>query len=199
MRRILSCALLAALAIVVAAPTTAQEKKGVPLDEKAFIEAVMKAGTPGENHKKLDPIVGSWTFTIKMWMDPSKEPTESKGTCANKWIFDGRYIEETIKGDFGGMEFIGRGVIGYDNTQKKYVSTWIDSMSTGIMMTTGTASTDGKTFTFGGDEICPATEEKLKVRMVMKIISKDKHESEYYQTRAGKESKTMHIVYSRVK
>ena len=40
---------------------------------------------------------------------------------------------------------------GYDNHTRKYVSTWMDSMSTGIMVFEGTAGADGKTITQTAD------------------------------------------------
>ena len=46
-----------------------------------------------------------------------------------------------------GQPFTGIGVTGYDNHAKKYLSTWIDSMGTGIFSMEGTASMDGETIT----------------------------------------------------
>ena len=45
------------------------------------LEAYAKAATPGPAHKRLDVFVGSWAYTGQMFMDPSKPPTEIKGTC----------------------------------------------------------------------------------------------------------------------
>ena len=39
-----------------------------------------------------------------------------------------------------GQPFSGVGIDGYDNLRKKYVTTWIDTMGTGIFSMEGTAS-----------------------------------------------------------
>ena len=41
----------------------------------------------------------------------------------------GLWVLSKFEGDFGGMKFEGRGQFGYDPIKKKYVGTWIDSMS----------------------------------------------------------------------
>ena len=46
-----------------------------------------------------------------------------------------------------GSPFSGIGLNGYDNNTGKYVSTWMDTMSTAILYFEGTAGADGKTIT----------------------------------------------------
>ena len=201
MKRLLVCALLTAAALLVAGSTPAEEKKKAApaIDEKAMMEAYMKAGTPGEHHKKLEPLVGSWEFTCKMWMDPSKPPSESKGTAEHVWVMDRRFVYEKVKGNFDGMPFQGHGLIGYDNLQKKYTSTWVDNMSTAIFTFTGAADKSGKVFTFSGVEDCPLTGEKVKSRHVTTIKSNDSFETEFYKSQGGQEMKVMQITYTRKK
>ena len=45
------------------------------------------------------------------------------------------------------MQFKGMGVEGYDNVKKKFVSSWIDNMGTGIQFSEGTYDPATKTFT----------------------------------------------------
>ena len=49
-----------------------------------------------------------------------------------------------------GQPYSGIGITAYDNLRKRYISTWIDSMGTGIFTMEGTANTDGKTITLKG-------------------------------------------------
>src|SRR5262249_54394799 len=72
-------------------------KKADTPDEKAAMEAMMKAAAPGEMHKKLDALAGKWDCALKMWTDPSKPPSEIKGTCETKWIMGNRYLLMTFK------------------------------------------------------------------------------------------------------
>jgi hypothetical protein len=67
----------------------------------------MEAATPGEGHKYLGQIVGKWDITLRAWMDPSKPPQESKGTCDAKWILDGRYVYAEMSSQIMGMPYKG--------------------------------------------------------------------------------------------
>jgi hypothetical protein len=142
MKTLSRLALAAALAVTLAAPAGAQDKKKAA-DEKAAMEAWQKAMTPGDGQKKLEPLVGSFDVKVKTWMDPSKPPDESTGTSVNTWVLGDRFVQMKYDGVFLGAPFNGIGYTGYDNVSKKYVSTWMDTASTGMMWSTGTM--DGKT------------------------------------------------------
>jgi hypothetical protein len=94
MRRIATLPLLLGLAALLAGGMSpaGDKKKGEAPDEKAIAEAIMKAAEPGEPHKKLEALAGSWEGALKMWLDPSKSPAESKGTSESKMILGGRYL-----------------------------------------------------------------------------------------------------------
>src|SRR5262245_31763975 len=79
--------------VVLAGLTRAQDAKSPPNPE-ALLKALAEAGKPGAEHKKLQPLVGNWTFTMKVWTDPSQAPAELKGTIERKWIMDGRFVHE---------------------------------------------------------------------------------------------------------
>ena len=49
----------------------------MPADMMAWV----KAGTPGENHKPLDAMVGKWDCTVKMYQPGSPEPIRSPAYC----------------------------------------------------------------------------------------------------------------------
>jgi hypothetical protein len=187
------------LALFVYGRASADDKKTEAPDEKTAMEAMMKAATPGEMHKKMEPLIGKWDCALKMWMDPSKPPSEMKGTSESQWIMGNRYLRMTFKGDFGGMPFEGRGVMGYDNLRKTYVGAWIDNFSTGIMNSTGEVDSTGKIFTFTSEEIDPLTGKKFKNKQVTKVIDENKHEETFYRIEGDKENKTMEIVYTRTK
>jgi hypothetical protein len=169
-----------------------EKKKGAP-DEKAYIEAMMKAGTPGEQHKQLAALAGSWDVSVKMWLDPTKDPGESKASSETKIIMGGRYVEEKVTGDFGGMTFLGQGLFGYDNLRKKYTYTWIDNFGTGVSTAEGSFDTDKKTFTFKGEELDPLDSKKIKTKSVIHLIDKDSYEVDMYKVVEGKDVKAMHL------
>jgi hypothetical protein len=194
MRNVILCALLAGGLIFITGAML-----GRAADKEPSLEEYAKAGQPGPEHKKLEPFVGSWTFTMKMWMDPSKPPMEGKGTAESKWILGGRYVHQEVQSESFGDKFTGVGVSGYDNAQGKYVMGWIDSMSTGIETMTGTLDKDGKGFTWTAERLDPVTKKKIKVKDVIKVESNDKHTLESYRDMDGKDVKTMEIVYTRKK
>jgi hypothetical protein len=73
-------------------------------------------------------------------------------------------------------------------------------MGTAIMLMTGHYDPAAKMFTYKGDMddmMKPGT--KVKVRQTVKILNEDSHLMEWYETRGGKEIKTLEIAYSRQK
>ena len=109
---------------------------------------MMELSKPGENHKLLADLAGTWTFTTKFWMnpDPNAKPEESKGTAVRKSMMDGRYSVMDVSGKMQmpgpdgkkkEMTFKGMAIDAYDNVKNKFVSSWIDNMGTGIMMSEG--------------------------------------------------------------
>lgn len=176
-------------------------------DMAKMMEQMMEMGKTGENHKLLADLAGTWTYTIKMWMDPTGKPSESKGTATRKAVMDGRYFI----GDFTGkmqmpgpdgkmkdMNFKGMSIEGYDNAKKKFVSSWIDNMSTMIMMSEGTYDPATKTFAYNAEcEMMPG--KMTKIREVIKVVDKDHHTFEWYDDSHGAEAKTMEISYTRKK
>lgn len=174
-----------------------------------MMQQMMEMAKLNENHKLLTSLDGTWTYTVKMWMDgdSSKKPEESKGTAVRKSIMDGRYVVMDVTGKMempgadGKMKqitFKGQGTEGYDNVKKKFVGTWIDNMGTGMMMSEGDYDPATKTFTYTGEvEMMPGM--KQKIREVVKVTDKNHMDFEWYEDRGGKEAKTMEINYTRKK
>ncbi len=198
MRKITVFTLLQTLtALLACGASLAMDKKADKPDEKAATEAMMKAAQPGEAHKALADLAGSWEASIKMWMDPDKPPTESKATVESKLIMGGRYLEEKVSGEFAGMKFEGQNVTAYDNLKKKYTSAWIDNMGTGIANATGSYDAGKKTYTFLGEETDPLSGKVAKTKMVTHVIDKDHYEVDTYRVAGDKDVKVMHIDATR--
>lgn len=170
-------------------------------EEKAMMEAWMQAATPGEHHKHLAMMEGNWKTASKMWMSPGSAPTESTGTCENKMALDGHYLHQDCKGPAmmeGMPDFHGMGITGYDNIQQKYVATWVDNMTTGIMMATGTCEEGGKVHKLSGEYVDPMTKKTKKFRWVSKTVAPDKETFEFYDEGPdGKEFKSMEMTYTK--
>jgi hypothetical protein len=178
-------------------PVTEEKKHEDKMDMQAMMEVYTKLATPGAPHKVLGGMEGSWNATTKFWMEPNKPPTESTGACEQKMILGGRFLQQEFTGDMMGNPFTGIGVTGYDNHTKKYMSTWMDSMGTAILVFEGTASADGKTITQESRYDDPI-KGPLKWRSVTRIVDENTHVFEMYETgKRGKEEKMMEITYTR--
>src|SRR6266446_8336523 len=92
-------------------------------------EQMMKLGQPGEAHKRLEPLVGKWEYTVTWWMNPGKEPQVMKGTNENTLVMGGRFLQQQAHGETKENQptFEGMGLTGYDNIKKSYTSMWVDN------------------------------------------------------------------------
>jgi hypothetical protein len=173
-------------------------KKGEAPSPEKIMELMQKLGTPGPNHKLLEPFVGEFTCQVKMWMQPGKPPVTSEGTVSRKWILDGRFILERYEGKAFGKPFTGIGWLGYDNQKKKYTVAWIDSMSTRIMTAQGTYNSETKTFTYTGEEDSPFFGGPVKTRDLVRLVDGDTQVLEMFRQPKGvEEFKMMEITCKR--
>lgn len=165
-------------------------------DMAAMEEAWNKARTPGDSHRFLARLEGEWTYSSKMWMDPSQPPMESGGEARKAMIMDGRYLQEEFSGVFNDEPFNGRGLTAFDNVAGEFISTWIDSMGTGLIVSRGQRDED--TLTVEGEMLDPTRGQPMKLRMVTRIVDDDHHTFDYFVTAPGMpEIKQMVIEYSR--
>jgi hypothetical protein len=202
------------LAAVIGSWALAQEKKDAPKKEatskeaavpefklppgwtQADLQACIEAGTPGDMHALLTAGKGEWTGKCTMWMFPGADPMVSDVTSSVTSIMDGRFIKVEVKGDMPGMgPYHGVRVYGYDNAGKKFVSSWFDNHSTGIMQGQGELSKDKKTLSWKYNPMCPVTGKPTVMKDVETIVSDKERKLEAWATepKSGKEYKMMQI------
>lgn len=155
--------------------------------------------TPGETHKMIAQSDGEWNAELTMWMAPNTPPTKTTGACTNTMILGGRYQQSKYTADMNGMPFEGQSTLAYDNALKKFISTWIDNMGTGIVVLEGTWDNATKSLTLKGKTIDPSTYKEIDMREVFKIVDNNTQVMEIYNTSAGKEFKSMEIKLTRKK
>jgi len=115
-------------------------------------------------------------------------------------IMDGRYIQSEITGEMPGMgPYRGLGFSGFDNVSQKFVATWIDNHSTGMLNGTGELSADGKTITWNYTMNCPITKKPAAMRDVETITGFNTKTLVSYAAdpKSGKEFKMMSIELTR--
>jgi hypothetical protein len=119
------------------------------------------------------------------------------GTCEQKLVLGGHYLQQDYTGDMMGAPFTGINLLGYNNHTKKYESIWIDSMSTAVYFFVGTGSSDGKTITQECSYDDPVKGPAVW-RSVTRIKDDNTQEFEMFITpKGGKEEKMMEMTVAR--
>lgn len=193
MRTLLGIALCS---VLVAGPVVADP--AADAEHQKMMESYMAAASPGPVHQHLATMAGSWDTVVMSWMDPAAPPTESKGACEMTMVLGGRYLHQTFKGDMMGMPYEGMGYTGYDNVQKKFVSVWIDNMSTGMMTSIGAEDPATKKLTMKGTMWDAMTGAPTEFDQVLTMVDANHHTFEMWSPGPdGKKYKSMEIHYSR--
>jgi hypothetical protein len=194
-------ALTALLAIAVSAQETKKSvpegKKPAPAAKKAEAAQApaMPVPKPGPEHEMLKKDVGTWDATVELMM-PNAPPTKSKGVETNKMVGD-LWLVTDFKSQMMGRPFQGHGTTGYDPNKKKYVGTWVDTMSSGLNLGESTYDPATRTVTGwmdGPDE----TGKPTRSKMVTEYKDDNTRVFSMYMTGPdGKEFQSMKITYKR--
>lgn len=174
-----------------------------------YPEMMKELTRPGNNHKLLAGIVGRWNFTGRHFSDnPKAKPFEFKGIVERKSLWEGRYFVSETTGDgklqmpwSDGREitFKDMSVEGYDNVKKKFVRAIIDNhFDTGILMFEGDYDSANKTIIYNAD-IETAPGQKIKTRILLKILDSDHYIEEFYESQGKQEVKVTELSYTRAK
>ncbi len=164
-----------------------------------MLQQIKKAAEPGEAHRVLKAFEGKWNGKVTCTNCFTGETETSDGTAVSTWILGNRFLRQEWKGNFMGEPFEGISHFGYDNVKQQYVSTWIDSMGTGVMLSTGKYDPAARKFTLTGTFPDPTTGKDTTARQVITIVDDNTHKMEMWSPGPdGKEAKMMEIVYTRV-
>lgn len=181
------------------ATETAEAAK--PMDSAAMMKAWEAYATPGEAHKMLAMDNGNWDCESTMWMGPDdQKPMKTKMAATSKMVMGGRYQESRYSGNMMGQPFEGVATVGYNNASKKYESTWIDNMGTGVMTMSGTFDQATKTMNMSGECVDPMSGQNKKMRETFTMVDDNTRKMEMFDTDpSGKEYKSMEIIMTRKK
>jgi hypothetical protein len=164
------------------------------------MEMMTKAAIPGDAHKRLQALVGEWKTKTTFWYEPGEKPEVSEGSSSHTWALGGRYLDETFHGSWAGKPYTGRGMLGYDNVLKEYVSTWADDASTTLMTSRGRFDEKSNQLIMTSIHSCPMTGGMTQSVSKTKIIDFDNHVMEMYRNSpSGEQYKMMEIVFTRLK
>lgn len=187
---------LALCGLVAAGLSVAQEETEVTLQDAQ--KAIAQVGTPGPHHQHLASLAGIWQTEMTMWLSPTQPPLRSNGTAEGRWILDGRFLQTTLRSDFGGRSFEGQLISGYDNGNKHYVGSWVHNLSTGLVSSTGTCSDRGQVHTNEGRIRDPGTGKNLTMRTITTSIDPNHFRVDMWViTDDGKEFQTLQVIATR--
>ncbi len=165
------------------------------MDEAKMMAELARISTPATQHKELAKTVGTWTAKTSFILDPSQPPETGTGTMTVEPVLDGRFFKSHFKMEFMGQPFEGIGFIGYSVAHEQFVSTWMDTMSTTILYTTGNKDQNDK-LVMQGIATSPMGDNPMKI--VMTHIDNNHWSDEFYdQMPDGSWTKTGTIHYTR--
>lgn len=188
------------LAAVCATGLLHAQQPEMTAEQKAEMEAWMKAGTPGAHHEALAAMVGTWDVAITMWEKQGAPPSNFKGSSEQRLVLGGRWVEQRFRGEVMGMPFEGLGYFGYDNVRGRFLGTWMDSMSTSMMTMEGEPQKEKGVFRSAGSMADPLSGRQLRLEDETRVVSPDRLESTMWlEGKDGKMFKHMEFVYTRKK
>jgi hypothetical protein len=118
------------LALVCAAGTIGAQP---PQDKKDPQSKFEPRSNPGAGQKLLAKFVGDWDV-VKVFHPRSGEPVQTKGTCRQTMIHDGRFLQSDFTFGTGASKTSGMGIIGFEAETGKFTSIWTDSRSTRVSL-----------------------------------------------------------------
>jgi hypothetical protein len=164
-------------------------------EEKAWMAYM----TPGEPHKMLEEETGTWDCEMTLWMAPGAKPEKYKSVAEVKMVMGGRYQEAVYKGEMMGMPFEGKSTVGYNNASKQYITTFMDNMGTGIMVSYGTYDKTTKTLKSKGETVSPIDGKKTPYREEYTFTDNNTRKLQMFDMYNGKEYKSMELIMKRRK
>ena len=81
--------------LLICTPISAKENKAK--DPQAMMETYQKLATPGEPHKQLASLTGTWTTHTKEWMEPGKPPTDPRARATLKCCLTAALFKRTVR------------------------------------------------------------------------------------------------------
>jgi hypothetical protein len=165
-----------------------------PVWAETLAEKMPEFPKPTQEHAWLQQLSGEWTAETEAVMEPGKPAVKSTGTESIKSLGEFWSIAE-IKGQMMAQPFTGNMVLGYNADNKKYVATWVDSMTSKMWNYEGSIDPSGKVLTLETEGVCPMHPGKTtKFKETLEI--KDKDHKVYSSSMLGEDGKWVTMMTS---
>ena len=186
--------------LLVVSLQASEDDADIPSEEQ--MQQMMALMMPGENHKVLDSLVGTWDYSMSHRMTPEAPMEITSGMSEIEWILNGRQLKQKVSGtiEMNGEthNFEGIGLIGFDNMKGEYTSIWIDNVGTGTMVSTGAYDPESNTITEKGSHMCPIQGKEISFRSEVKFGDENHFTYTMYDLNSyDKPFKSMEIEYTR--
>jgi len=153
--------------------------------------------TPTPAHEVLKNDVGTWDADVSVWPNPGAEPMKSQAVETNEMLGN-FWIVSRFQGTMMDQPFSGVGTVGYDPAEKKYVGTWVDSMSPSLFTMKGDYDAATKTMTMEGESRDPVNGKMVRSRNIGRYLDQNTRMFEMQMEGAdGQFQKVMEIHYKR--
>jgi hypothetical protein len=117
------------------------------------------------------------------------------GTAEGKLIMGGRFVQIAQQATINGLPFEGVSVIGFDNVINRYVSTWVDNATNGIIHFVGTYDDPKKQLTMEAHYSDPVSRRLTIARTVTTFVdAKTWTYDEYISHQKGEKETHMSTV-----
>lgn len=171
---------------------------------EALANAIRTRGMPSDkdNMAVLMPLTGTWDYEESFWTDPKAEPQRSMGTVTSEMVLDNRFLSAKSAGSLNvGGQLIpteGQELIGYDTVKKSFSFAAADTVTTGMMLSTGKYDEKKHVVAQAGRFTNPLTGLNQDFRSELLFVDAEHYKRTVFAAdKAGRETKLIEIDYSR--
>jgi hypothetical protein len=126
----------------------------------------MQASKPGESHRRLTDLAGTWKGVARTPGEGDKW-TESPATLELRSILGGRFLLEQASCELFGETLEWVGLYGFDAEQGRYVATWCDNFGTGFDTAEGEWDASRGAIVLRGEKVEPPGDDKVPYAWIL--------------------------------
>jgi hypothetical protein len=187
--------------LLVACSSDISQEQQEKQSQEELMATYMELAQPGEEHKLLASLTGTWNMDIKLWMQPGADPMAFPGTCQNKMILGDRFLLSESQGGEGEMYTETHVLIGFDGRHKKFTQVGFDTWGTYYVTATGPYDEKTRTITMYGEDEDPIIGKTQKYDMIIRFINENKYITEVvfkdFRTPNQEPFKSVEIIYTK--
>jgi hypothetical protein len=153
---------------------------------------------PTAEHARLEDAVGRWHVQCTYYLAPGQPPMAATGHDHIERVGPFWTLSH-LRSELMGAPFVGRAAVGFDPRRKKWVSTWIDSMSPFLYVLDGEFDASGRVLELRCDTTA-ADGQRLRLQTREEHVSRDHRVLDMFRVDdAGARTHMFRYVYKRAK